>query len=252
VGVYRTAIPADVVTGDDGIARCWWCVGDPLYRRYHDREWGRPVADEQRLFEKLCLEAFQAGLSWLTILRKRDSFRRAFKSFDIQAVARLNTKSIERLMADPSIVRNRSKILAVITNARHCRELTDEAGSLAAYVWSFEPTERSRPGSLDRTTLLQLTTSAEATALSKDLKRRGWVFVGPTIIYAFMQAMGLVNDHLSGCHVREMVEGERSSFRRPTPNASWLASAGTGPGPPDRSARRSSMARPGRSVQRPG
>jgi len=205
-----------VVTGDDGIPRCWWCVGDPLYRRYHDLEWGRPVADDQRLFEKLCLEAFQAGLSWLTILRKRDNFRRAFKSFDVQAVARFNAGSIRRLMADPAIVRNRSKILAVINNARRCRSLSDEAGSLAAYVWSFEPHERSRPHSLDRTALMQLTTSAEATAMSKDLRRRGWSFVGPTIVYAFMQAMGLVNDHLTGCHFRDVAERARARFRRPS------------------------------------
>ena len=204
-----------MATSDDGIPRCWWCVGDPLYRRYHDLEWGRPVADDQRLFEKLCLEAFEAGLSWLTILRKRDNFRRAFKSFDVQAVARFNTGSVQRLMADPGIVRNRSKILAVINNARRCRSLTDEAGSLAAYVWSFEPHERSRPGSLDRTALMQLTTSAEATAMSKDLQRRGWSFVGPTIVYAFMQAMGLVNDHLTGCHFRDVAAEARAHFRRP-------------------------------------
>jgi len=141
-------------------------------------------------------------------------------------VARFHAGSIERLLADPGIVRNRSKILAVISNARRCRQLIDEAGSLAAYVWSFEPDEPSRPGALNRTALMQRTTSTEATAMSNDLRRRGWSFVGPTIIYAFMQAMGLENDHLAGCHFREVVEGERSRFRRPKPNASWLSSAG--------------------------
>lgn len=210
-----SSIQTGVVTGDDGIPRCWWGVGDPAYRRYHDLEWGRPVADDRRLFEKLCLEAFQAGLSWLTILRKRDNFRKAFKSFDIQAVSRFNAGSVQRLLADPGIVRNRAKIEAVINNARRCLPLIDESGSLAAYVWSFEPDARARPRSLDRTALMRMRTSAEATAMSKDLKRRGWRFVGPTIVYAFMQAMGLVNDHLSLCHFHDAVEQARSNFQRP-------------------------------------
>jgi DNA-3-methyladenine glycosylase I len=210
------AVPdSGVVTGDDGIARCWWCVGDPLYLSYHDREWGRPVADDRRLFEKLCLEGFMSGLSWLTILRKRENFRRAFHSFDIEAVARFNAKSVERLMRDDGIVRNRAKIEATINNARRCLELIEETGSLAAYTWSFEPKPESRPRSLDWPTLKQLGTSSEATAMSKDLKKRGWSFVGPTTVYSFMEAMGLVNDHVNACALRTDVEKERERFKRP-------------------------------------
>jgi DNA-3-methyladenine glycosylase I len=153
----------DVVVGEDGVARCWWGAGDPLYRSYHDLEWGRPVSDDNRLFEKLCLEGFQSGLSWLTILRKRENFRRAFKGFDIDAVARFNLRTVEGLLQDAGIVRNRAKIEATINNARRCRALRKECGSLAVYAWSFEP------GTLE-----------SATAMSKDLKRRGWAFVGPT------------------------------------------------------------------------
>jgi len=204
-----------VAAGDDGILRCWWSVGDPLYRRYHDLEWGRPVADDQRIFEKLCLEGFQSGLSWLTILRKRDGFRRAFKSFDIQAVARFNARSVERLLLDASIVRNRAKIEATINNARRCLSLVGEFGSLARYVWSFEPDGRSRPKRLDRTTLVELSASEEAAAMSKDLKRRGWSFVGPTTVYSLMESVGIVNDHVSDCSFRDEVEKARERFRRP-------------------------------------
>jgi DNA-3-methyladenine glycosylase I len=204
-----------VITGEDGIARCWWGADDPLYRRYHDLEWGRPVGDDRRLFEKMSLEGFQAGLSWLTILRKREHFRRAFHAFDMQAVARFNARSVQRLLADPGIVRNRAKIEAVITNARRCLELIDEVGSLAAYVWGYEPDPRSRPRRLDRAALMRLPANDQAAAMSKDLKRRGWAFVGPTTLYAFMQAMGLVNDHMGACHFHQVVEGARSEFRRP-------------------------------------
>ena len=210
------AVPeSGVVAGDDGIARCWWCVGDPLYLSYHDREWGRPVKDDRRLFEKLCLEGFMSGLSWLTILRKRENFRRAFHSFDIEAVARFNAKSVDRLMRDDGIVRNRAKIEATINNARRCLELIEEAGSLAAYVWAFEPKPESRSQMLDWPTLKQLGTSSEAAAMSKDLKKRGWSFVGPTTVYSFMEAMGLVNDHVSACALRAEVEQERARFTRP-------------------------------------
>jgi DNA-3-methyladenine glycosylase I len=205
----------DVVLDDDGVARCWWCAGDPLYESYHDTEWGRPVADDSRLFEKLSLEGFQSGLSWLTILRKRDNFRRAFKSFDIETVARFNARSVQRLLADAGIVRHRAKIEATITNARRCIDLIEEFGSLAAYVWRFEADPKSRPRRLDRATLTQLSTSDEATAMSKDLRRRGWSFVGPTTAYAFMEAMGLVNDHLTACDAREEVEADRQRFVRP-------------------------------------
>ena len=166
-------------------------------RSYHDLEWGRPVADDGRLFEKLSLEGFLSGLSWLTILRKRENFRRAFTSFDIDAVARFNQRSVARLMADAGIVRNRAKIEATVNNARRCIDLVDEVGSLAGYVWRFEPDAAHRPTPLSWQ--MVQSTSPEATAMSKDLKRRGWAFVGPTNVYAFMQAMGLVNDHLAGC-----------------------------------------------------
>jgi len=206
----------EVRLGDDDVARCWWCAGDPLYESYHDDEWGRPVPDDVRLFEKLSLEGFQSGLSWLTILRKRENFRKAFKSFDVEAIARFNERSVARLMSDAGIVRNRAKIEATINNAQRCIELQDEFGSLAAFVWRYEPDLSTRPKKLNRATLTQDTTSDEAKALSKDLRKRGWGFVGPTTAYAFMQAMGLVNDHLSACDVRAKVESDRSRFKRPT------------------------------------
>ena len=203
--------------GRDGVVRCWWGAGDPVYQAYHDDEWGRPVADDRRLFEKLSLEGFQSGLSWLTILRKRENFRRAFAGFDVDAIAAFGTDDLERLLADAGIVRHRGKIEATINNAQRCLELRDEFGSLAAYVWRHEPDPAARPARLDRAALMQLTTSAEATAMSKDLRRRGWSFVGPTTTYAFMQAMGLVNDHLVGCLTRDVVEREREAFVRPSP-----------------------------------
>jgi DNA-3-methyladenine glycosylase I len=204
-----------VATGADGVVRCWWCRGDELYESYHDSEWGRPVADDVRLFEKLSLEGFMSGLSWLTILRKRENFRKAFKGFDIEAVARFNSRSVERLLADAGIVRHRGKIEATINNARRCAELLDEHGSLAAYVWSYEPDGRRR-ASLDWPTLEKVGASEEAVAMSKDLKRRGWAFVGPTTVYSFMEAMGLVNDHMGACDVREDVSKERASFLGPS------------------------------------
>jgi DNA-3-methyladenine glycosylase I len=204
-----------ITVGEDGVARCWWCGEDPLYRRYHDLEWGRPVAEDRRLFEKLCLEGFQAGLSWLTILRKRESFRRAFADFDVEAVARFGPSTVERLLADAAIVRNRAKIEATINNARRCTELIDEFGTLATYVWRFEPDARSRPAVLDQAALLQITWSPESKAMSKDLRRRGWSFVGPTTVYAFMEAMGLVDDHLDRCDIRVPVERDRHAFQRP-------------------------------------
>ena len=206
---------AGIAIGDDGVARCWWPGEDPLYLSYHDDEWGRPVKDDVRLFEKLSLEGFMAGLSWLTILRKRESFRKAFKAFDIEAVARFGSRSVDRLLGDAGIVRHRGKIEATINNARRCLELRDEFGSLAAYAWGFEPDARSRPKRLDHATLVTMTTSPEAKAMSVDLRKRGWSFVGPTTIYSFMEAMGLVNDHLAGCGLRAEVEKERKAFRRP-------------------------------------
>jgi DNA-3-methyladenine glycosylase I len=207
--------PPGLLHDPDGIARCWWCAASPEYRAYHDQEWGVPVADDHRLFEKLCLEGFQSGLSWLTILRKRDAFRRAFAGFDFARVAGFGAREIDTLLGDAGIVRHRGKIESTINNARRALELAGEAGSLAAYVWRFEPEPRTRPRRITRSVLMQHTTSPESEAMSKDLKRRGWTFVGPTTAHAFMQAMGLVNDHLDGCVARDRVEQARARFRRP-------------------------------------
>jgi DNA-3-methyladenine glycosylase I len=189
--------------------RCFWCNDSQLYRDYHDIEWDFPVVDDTRLFEKICLEGFQSGLSWLTILRKRENFRLAFNHFDIASVARFTQKDIERLMADAGIVRHLGKIEAAINNARCAEKLLESESSLAAYFWRFEPEAASRPQDFDVNTLKTLTQSKESIALSKDLKARGWKFVGPTTIYAFMQSMGLVNDHEEGCHVLEAALEER-------------------------------------------
>ena len=204
-----------LVRGDDGKRRCFWSGGSPDYVAYHDREWGRPVVDDFRLFEKVCLEGFQSGLSWLTILRKRENFRRAFLGFDFNKVARFSERDIERLLADAGIVRHRGKIEATINNAKCARALVTESGSLAAYFWRFEPDPKSRPKRLDWETLRRMSTSPESVALSKDLKKRGWRFVGPTTVYAFMQAMGLINDHVAGCTVRNAVERARRKFTPP-------------------------------------
>ena len=199
----------------DGVTRCWWPGTDPLYLRYHDEEWGHPVTDDHRLFEKICLEGFQAGLSWLTILRKRPQFRNAFADFDIDRVARFSARDVARLLKDEGIVRHRGKIESAINNAKQAEALRDEFGSLAAYFWSWEPDARSRPRRLTRSALMQLARTPQSLALSKDLKKRGWTFVGPTTVYAFMQAMGLVNDHLEGCASRVRIEDARSAFQRP-------------------------------------
>src|SRR5947209_906387 len=202
---------AGVVRGEDGVIRCWWGESTPDYREYHDREWGFPVADDVRLFEKLSLEGFQSGLSWLTILRKREAFRRAFAGFDYSAVARFDERDVARLLGDASIVRHRGKIEAVINNAQRAVELVAGEGSLAAFAWRFEPAART--GGLAREAIQAHT--EESRALARELKRRGWRFVGPTTVYAFMQAMGLVNDHLEGCAAWAEVERARASFRRP-------------------------------------
>jgi DNA-3-methyladenine glycosylase I len=201
--------------GPDGRLRCAWAGSDPLYLAYHDQEWGRPVADDRRLFEKLCLEGFQCGLSWLTILRKRDNFRRAFAGFDAARLAALGPEAVDRLLRDPGIVRHRGKIEAALNNARRALALIEEAGSLAAFVWRFEPDPASRPQRLDAAALARLTRSPESEALSRALKARGWSFVGPTTIYAFMQAVGLINDHVEGCMCRAPVEAARRAFVRP-------------------------------------
>jgi DNA-3-methyladenine glycosylase I len=196
-------------TDDNDVTRCWWCGEHTDYVAYHDDEWGRPVGDDVRLFEKICLEGFQSGLSWLTILRKRDNFRRAFRDFDFHAVARFNKSSVARLLKDAGIVRHRGKIESTINNARRAIELVEEAGSLAAFLWQFEP---------DTVTTFDACRSetAESKHLSKELKKRGWSFVGPTTAYAFMQSVGIVNDHMPGCDSYEAVESARNKFVRPT------------------------------------
>lgn len=206
------------VADDDGLARCRWCRATSAYRHYHDHEWGFPVTDDRRLFEKLCLEGFQAGLSWLTILNKRENFRRAFAGFDAETVARFDAADVARLLADAGIVRHRGKIESTINNARRVIELRREFGSLAAYAWRFEPDASARPARVTAQALATFTTSAASIALSKDLKRRGWSFVGPTTMYAFMQAMGLVNDHVEGCAAREPALLARRELRLPTPS----------------------------------
>jgi len=202
-----------LIRGDDAKSRCYWGAADPLYRAYHDTEWGVPVGDDTRLFEKICLEGFQAGLSWLTILRKRENFRRAFLGFDIQRVARMNRRSVERLLGDAGIVRHRGKIESTIHNARRTLEVIDERGSFAAYLWQFEPPARDRPQRFTRATLARLTETPASRALSADLRARGFSFVGPTTMYALMQAMGLVNDHLDGCVARPLALAARRKFR---------------------------------------
>jgi DNA-3-methyladenine glycosylase I len=195
--------------------RCFWCNDSEIYRDYHDTEWGFPVLDDTHLFEKICLEGFQSGLSWLTILKKRDNFRLAFNGFDIASVARFTQKDIERLMADAGIVRHRGKIEAAINNARSAEKLLESESSLAAYFWRFEPEQNIGPKACDVASLKVLTQSKESVALSKDLKARGWKFVGPTTMYAFMQAIGLVNDHEVGCHVREAATEARRQVKFP-------------------------------------
>ena len=188
-----------LVRGDDGVVRCFWGASAPEYVAYHDSEWGFPVADDRRLFEKLCLEGFQSGLSWLTILRKREGFRQAFANFDFEQVADFDRQDVERLLADASIVRHRGKIEAAVNNAQRAVELVEQEGSLAAYVWRFEPDGALRPKRLTWDALREMGQTPESRALAKDLKQRGWRFVGPTTVYAFMQAAGLVNDHVTSC-----------------------------------------------------
>ena len=199
--------------------RCWWPGEDELYVRYHDEEWGRPVTDDRRLFEKICLEGFQSGLSWLTILRKRDNFRKAFKDFDPAVVAKFGARDVQRLLKDAGIVRHRGKIESTINNAKRALELIEERGSLAAYFWSWEPDPKSRPKTMSREVLMTMPTTEQSAAMSKDLKKRGWTYVGPTTCYAFMQAMGLVNDHVSECYVRADIERARKKFPRPIRSA---------------------------------
>jgi len=201
---------SNTISGPDGQPRCGWCAAAPEFFAYHDKEWGFPVNDDQRLFEKICLESFQSGLSWRTILAKRDNFRAAFEQFDFHAVAQYTDADTERLLKDAGIVRHRGKIEAVINNAGKMLELIESEGSFAAYVWRFEPQENNRvtPQTVSR--------SSESEAMSKDLRKRGWKFVGPTTVYAFMQAMGLINDHAEQCVMRGVVDNSRKQFRRPS------------------------------------
>jgi DNA-3-methyladenine glycosylase I len=209
-------MPLRLLDAPDGRRRCSWCASAPDYLAYHDDEWGRPVVDETRLYEKLCLEGFQSGLSWLTILRKRENFRRAFAGFDAATVARFGLRDVNRLLGDAGIVRHRGKIEATIHNARAVLSLRQAQGSLAAFVWRVEPPPSARPKKLTGAALAKLTSTPESKALSRALKARGFAFVGPTTVYAFMQAMGLVNDHLEGCAVRDDVERARARLVRPT------------------------------------
>jgi DNA-3-methyladenine glycosylase I len=202
-----------IIKHADGKHRCSWCGELPDYIAYHDTEWGWPVADDKRLFEKITLEGFQSGLSWLTILRKREAFRKAFAGFDFEKVARFTHKDVERLVLDAGIVRHRGKIESAINNAKRVCELLETEYSLAQYVWRYRPAEKSRPKRITPEVAVTLTQSAESAALSKDLKKRGFSFVGPTTMYAFMQSMGLVNDHLHGCHARDAVEQARKQFQ---------------------------------------
>jgi len=203
------------VTARKNPRRCGWCGEAPDYQTYHDVEWGFPVDDDQRLFEKLSLEGFQAGLSWLTILRKRENFRKAFADFDFDRIARWNERSVLRLLADAGIVRHRGKIEAVLANARLAKDLREEFGSLGAFFWSFEPEKADRPTAFDEASLMARSETADSKAMSKALKKRGFRFVGPTTAYAFMQSMGIVNDHAEGCDTRKKVELARKRFSRP-------------------------------------
>jgi DNA-3-methyladenine glycosylase I len=205
-------LPAGLTLGDDGAVRCWWGSGDPLYRSYHDSEWGRPAGDDRHLFEMLNLEGFQAGLSWITVLRKRPAFRKAFADFEPLRVAGFTGADGDRLVLDPGIIRHRGKIDSTMNNARRAAEVVDEFGSLAAYFWAHEPPRRSHPvaqGAIPAKT-------EESVGLSKDLKKRGWSFVGPTTVYAFMQAVGMVNDHLDGCAYWAEAEADRDRFTVPS------------------------------------
>ncbi|GAA6135803.1 DNA-3-methyladenine glycosylase I [Oceaniserpentilla sp. 4NH20-0058] len=201
---------SSTVVGADGKPRCRWCATAPEFFDYHDKEWGYPVNDDIRLFEKLCLESFQSGLSWRTILAKRENFRAAFHGFDFEKIANFKEKDIERLLKDEGIVRHRGKIEAVINNAQRAIELVKEEGSLAAYFWSFEPDKN------DQVEPQSASISNESVTLAKALKKKGWKFVGPTTVYAFLQAMGLINDHVDGCIIRRKVESARKKFKRPS------------------------------------
>jgi DNA-3-methyladenine glycosylase I len=225
-----------LLAGEDGMVRCGWHGNLPDYRSYHDHEWGRPVGDDTRLFEKLCLEGFQSGLSWLTILRKRENFREAFEGFDFARLARLDeaevSLAVERHLGNAGIIRHRGKIASVYNNARRAADMAGRHGSLAAFFWSHEPQAHERPAAVDMAYYRANPATVASQRISKDLKKLGWSFVGPTTVYAFMQAMGLVNDHLEGCACRHAVERDRDAFHRPSRDAAlpWNENAVTAPG----------------------
>lgn len=204
-----TSKKKSLITDDSGTTRCFWCMSDPQYVQYHDTEWGFPVLDDRRLFEKICLEGFQSGLSWLTILRKRQNFRESFRDFDFERIARFTKRDVAKLLQNAGIVRHRGKIESVINNARRAIELAAEHGSLAKHLWNFAPPCTASGRTFRWSQLVKQTTSAQSVALSKDLKRRGWSFVGPTTMHAFMQAVGMRNDHLTGCDARERADQAR-------------------------------------------
>ncbi len=208
-------MPQPGLIDHEGTLRCWWCGTAPDYHHYHDHEWGFPVVDDRRLFEKLVLEGFQSGLSWLTILRKRENFRRAFAEFDFDTIASWPSTQVEVLLADAGIVRHRGKVEATLANAKQAVALRDQFGSLAAYFWRFEPSARARPKRVTKRALMGMTKTPESIALAKDLKARGFGFCGPTTMYALMQAMGLVDDHIEGCATRVSVEAARTALVRP-------------------------------------
>lgn len=204
-----------VRAGDDGTARCWWCTESPAYRRYHDEEWGRPVRSDRRIYEKICLEGFQAGLSWRTILEKRDAFREAFDDFEIERVASYDSADVERLLDNEAIVRHRGKIESAIGNARRALELIEEAGSLARFVWQFEPPPEDRPETVTRAFFERRTESESSRRLAGALSDRGWTYVGPTTMHSLLRAIGIVNDHVEGCDLRPVCEEARRNFERP-------------------------------------
>lgn len=206
-----------LITDNTGVTRCFWCMSDPLYCDYHDHEWGFPVVDDTRLFEKICLEGFQAGLSWLTILKKRENFREGFHGFDIERVASMTSRDVTRLLGNAGIVRHRGKIESTINNAKRAIELIEAEGSIARHVWRLAPAQPTAQERLSKVTwqTLRQPTSPQSVALSKDLRKRGWTFVGPTTMHAFMQAMGLFNHHLSGCDARQRAEAARKRTKPP-------------------------------------
>ena len=199
----------------DNISRCAYLIDDPDYRKYHDNEWGRPTSDDRRLFEKICIEGFVSGLSYITLLKRRENFRKAFENFDYRKVSAFNEDKLNELMQDKGLIRNKRKLQSVINNAKRMPEMIDEFGSLAKFVWSFRPAPRDRPKEFNPTTLKALTKTKESTALAKALKERGWTYVGPTNMYAMMQSVGVVNDHFSGCHFREECLKDMKHFKIP-------------------------------------